>query len=200
MSRGRVVVLAGLVVCFAAGAIVASRTDPFPPGVEDPGSRPSATVTDAPTVATRWVFTLASATRHDLHVGGSCATSWRLRTTLAEAEGGTFAGDGDAESSEATCTTPTAQIQADSIRLLVSGSQVGPVVRIVVREAGRDPEGARDLGGFANTLPEMGFVFQGMGERGRAVDRVTLSDGNLGTYASTNIATLTCIRGCDTQG
>lgn len=32
-----------LLVCAGAGAFVASRTDPFPPGVEDPGARPRTT-------------------------------------------------------------------------------------------------------------------------------------------------------------
>ena len=86
MTKGRWIFAGAVVVAFVAGGVVASRTDPFPPGV-GPTTSPT---TEPPEPAT-WAFTLTSGTRHDLHVGGTCATDWRLRTTIAEGGGGTFA-------------------------------------------------------------------------------------------------------------
>ena len=78
---------------------------------------------------------------------------WVLRTTLSELETGTLAGEGDAVSQgPAVCDTPTAQVEAESIQVIVTGIRTGDTIRIVLREAGRTPVGARDLGGFANTL------------------------------------------------
>lgn len=199
MRRLRVAGLAaGLVVAFAAGAVVASRTDPFPPGVEDPGARPTSAVpTEEPPEAIEWSFGLVSRTRHELHVGGVCQTSWSLRAPLVEDPGGTVAGQGEARSNSASCTTPTAQVQADTITVIVTGLRRGDTITIVLREAGRDPVGARDLGGFANTLPEMRFVFREPARRATALERVDLPDGNLGRYVSISRATLACRSGCE---
>ena len=64
-------------VCAGVGAFVAAHTNPFPPGVEDPGSRPTTpTPTSGASTSQRWSLAMNSATRHDLHVGGSCRSRW----------------------------------------------------------------------------------------------------------------------------
>ena len=90
------------VVVFAAavgaGAFMASRSDPFPPGVEDPGARPTITPTSTPSTPspTIWALEMTSATAHHLHVGGSCRSYWRVRGTITIKPNGTAAGQGSA--------------------------------------------------------------------------------------------------------
>ena len=199
MSRGRRVAMwvGILLLCAAAGAFVASRTDLFSPDVEDGGTSPTPTATVTPAEPVRWTFTMRSRSRHDLYVGGSCATTWTLRTTLTELETGTLAGEGDAVSAgPAVCDTPTAQLEAESIAVIVTGVRTGDTIRIVLREAGREPVGGRDLGGFANTLRDVELVFRDVGTRARTVETVERPDGNLGSYVSVTIAVLACRSGC----
>ena len=196
--RGRIAIwVVVLVVCAGAGAFVASRTDPFSPDVED-GASPSSAVTVSPTPEPiRWAFSMRSRSRHDLYVGGSCATTWVLRTTLSELETGTLAGEGDAvRQGPAVCDTPTAQVEAETIQVIVTGLRDGDTIRLVLREAGREPAGARDLGGFANTIADIELVFRDVGTRGRTTETVDRSDGNLGSYVSITTATLACRSGC----
>ena len=200
MSRGRRVAIGVVVLlgCAGAGAFVASRTDPFSPDVED-GLSPTPTVTVSPTPEpARWAFSMRTRSRHDLYVGGSCSTTWALRTTLSELDTGTLAGEGDAvRQGPAVCDTPTAQVEAETIQVIVTGIHDGGTIRVVLREAGRDPVGARDLGGFANTIPDIELVFRDVSTRGRTTETVERSDGNLGSYGSITTATLICRSGCD---
>ena len=199
MSRGhRIAMWVGiLLLCAAAGAFVASRTDLFSPDVEDGGASPTPTATLTPAEPVRWTFTMRSRSRHDLYVGGSCETTWSLRTTLTELETGTLAGEGDAVSGgPAVCDTPTAQLEAESIAVIVTGARAGATIRLVLREAGREPVGGRDLGGFANTLGDVELVFRDVGTRARTVETVERPDGNLGSYGSVAVATLACRSGC----
>jgi hypothetical protein len=65
----------------AGGAVVAAHTNPFPPGVEDPGQ--VGTVSPSPTTeAARWTGTGQATTEHRLYVGGSCTTTWRFTLVL----------------------------------------------------------------------------------------------------------------------
>ncbi len=190
-----------LLASAGVGAFVASRSDPFPPGVEDPGVRPSST--DASTSPTldpalvRWELTVESRTRHDLHVGGSCHSEWQVQALLTELPTGTVAGEGLATLQEpATCDFPNAQIQAGTIEIRVSGFRREGSMQLEMKEAGRDPIGGRDLGGFANTLGDMTFVFEGLGARATDVVVVERPDGDLGTYVSASRARLRCDEGC----
>ena len=80
MRRGlKIVVWVGVfAVCAGAGAFVAAHTNPFPPGVEDPGARSTTPPSTSPSPASeRWSLAMTSATRHELHVGGASATAYR---------------------------------------------------------------------------------------------------------------------------
>ena len=67
--------------CAGVGAFVAAHTNPFPPGVEDPGVERTPSPTPTPTATpagAAWSGGAGARTRHDLFVGGSCASDWRM--------------------------------------------------------------------------------------------------------------------------
>jgi hypothetical protein len=169
----------------AAGAYTASRSDPFPPGVEDPGARPTATPTRSSSspAATVGDLDMRITSRHVLHVGGSCESDWEVDGTVEIEPSGRVSGQATAKLSEpATCTFPQAQVQTKAIKLLVTGKPVGARLRLGFSESGRTPTGSQDLGGLPNTLsllhpevPEDG---------GTAAVLVGRPDGDLGRYTS----------------
>lgn len=172
-------------VAAGAGAFMASRSDPFPPGVEDPGARPTPTRTaPSPTV---WTIGMVSDTTHRLHVGGTCRSDWGITGTITIQPNGRAAGDANAVlRAPATCDFPQSQVQTKRIRLMVTGRLAGGSLRLSFSEAGRTPVGSQDLGGFTNTLslihPEIRLPAGA--RRGRAIVKATRPDGDLGTYAS----------------
>jgi hypothetical protein len=179
------------IVVFAAfagaGAFVASRSDPFPPGVEDPGARPTTSIPSPTPTSEVWALTMHSATRHRLHVGGSCRSDWQIDGLVTVQPNGTAAGDATARLTRpASCDFPQAQVQTRRIQLVVTGELKGTVLRLAFREAGRSPTGSQDLGGFSNTLREIVPVFhlEADVQRGRATVQATKADGDLGIYGS----------------
>lgn len=173
----------------AAGAFMASRSDPFPPGVEDPGARPTVTPTRTPTPPgpTVWALEMTSATAHHLHVGGSCRSDWQVRGTITIQPNGTAAGQGSAVlSGPATCDFPQSQVQTKKIALVVTGTLAGGSLRLSFSEAGRTPVGSQDLGGFTNTLHWIRPVLRirDGSERATAAAQVSKPDGDLGSYSS----------------
>ena len=100
------------VACAGVGAYVAAHTDPFPPGVDDPGANAAGPVsTEVPSGGI--VVLIDTRTSHDLYVGGRCAISWRIELGLGAADG-TVDGSGVATAkSELRCDEPTAQVQAE---------------------------------------------------------------------------------------
>lgn len=186
-------------VAAAAGAYVAAHTDPFPPGVADPGARPDRTPSSASPVPEplRFDVAMTSDTRHELHVGGTCRTQWRTTGRVTVRDDGSVAGNGVAGvKGKAGCDFSTAQVQTRTIRLKVTGTLDGRVLELHFAEAGRDPKGSQDLGGFTNTLryivPAMKLT---LGE-GEGVVMVREPDGDLGRWVSANRATATCATGC----
>ena len=108
-------------LCAAAGGLLASRTDPFPPGVEDPGSHPaepSGTPTDeAPPI---WTGGLKADTEHRLHVGGTCRSDWRGRYRVVLLEDGSIDGIGGVATPQpwsARCDFDQEQLQVGSVEL-----------------------------------------------------------------------------------
>lgn len=172
----------------AAGAFMASRSDPFPPGVEDPGARPiTPTPTRTPPSPTIWALEMTSATAHHLHVGGSCRSDWRIRGTITIRPDGTAAGQGSAELSQpATCDFPQSQVQTKKIALVVTGKLAEGSLRLSFSEAGRTPVGSQDLGGFTNTLSLIKPVLRirDGSERATASVQASRPDGDLGSYSS----------------
>jgi hypothetical protein len=183
-------------ICAGAGAYVAAHTNPFPPGVEDPGARSPTATSATPAPVSRWSGTMRSRTEHVFHVGGMCATDW-VTTLSFTARDGAVAGQGVARlRGDARCDFPEAQVQARVIRLRVIGTFVQRMLTLrFVRLGGVDPIGSSDLGGFEATVSHV--VLRPRTElHGGAERTVTRPDGDLGTYRSVNRATLTCLSGC----
>ncbi len=159
MGRGvKVAAWAALFLgCAGVGAFVAAHSDPFPPAVDRPSG--SATVSVPPSSATpaapdRWSGSLRSFTYHELYVGGRCSTQWRgsLRFTVDGA--GRIEGSGVARlAGKLECDFPIAQVQAERIRLAVSGRLgTGALVMHLARVA-VEPSGSQDFGGFVGVTP-----------------------------------------------
>ena len=179
------------VVVFAAaagaGAFMASRSDPFPPGVEDPGARPTQSPTHTAPSPTVWVLSMDSDSLHRLHVGGSCRSDWTISGTITMQPSGKAAGDAIAVlRAPAACDFPQSQVQTKKIRLVVTGKLAGGSLRLSFSEAGQAPVGSQDLGGFSNTLSLIRPVIHLSKDarRGRASVKATRPDGDLGTYSS----------------
>jgi hypothetical protein len=182
------------VVVFAAcgglGAFVASRSNPFPPGVEDPGAHATTPPTSAAPAPTSWALTMRIDTQHTLHEGGACRSDWNVSGTIEIQPNGKTSGAADAKlASPAACDFSQSQVQAEAIRIVVSGDRTGGVLRLSFAEAGRTPVGSSDLGGLTNTLR---FIRPAVklppGARsGHARTKVTRSDGDLGSYNSTTL-------------
>jgi hypothetical protein len=193
----KVVVWVGVFsVCAGAGAYVAAHTNPFPPGVDDPGARSTTPTSSAPSVVPRWTGTMRSRTEHVFHVGGSCLTEWRTEFTFA-VRAGTIRGRGVARLvGDASCDFPEVQVQTRALRLRVAGAVVDRSVTVrFVRIGPADPIGSDDLGGFTATLSRI-VLRPGLAAAGNAERTVSVPDGDLGVYRSVNRATLTCTRGC----
>ncbi len=173
--------------CVGAGAYMASRSDPFPPGVTDPGERPSVTPTHTPPSPAVWTLTMDSATRHTLHVGGSCRSDWQIEGSITIQPKGTTAGHATARlQGPVSCDFPQSQVQTKAIELVLTGTLVGNGLRLALSEAGRSPVGSQDLGGFTNTLSLIRPTFQlsGGSDAARASVNAARPDGDLGTYRS----------------
>jgi hypothetical protein len=174
--------------CAGIGAFVASRSNPFPPGVEDPGARTTPPPTSAPPAPTSWTLTMRADTQHTLHEGGACRSDWNVSGAIEIEPNGKTSGAADAKlAAPAACDFAQSQVQAKAIRLVVTGTHADGVLRLSFSEAGRTPVGSSDLGGLTNTLRFIHPVVKlPPGARaGRATTKVTRSDGDLGSYTST---------------
>jgi hypothetical protein len=183
------------VVCAGAGAYVAAHTNPFPPGVEDPGARPASSTTSPTPPPQRWNLVMGNSTRHELHVGGSCRSGWRTTGVIRIAPDGSVTGQAEARLLRWGCDFPVAQIQTRSVALEVSGS-LG--ARLVVRfsAGGSRPTGSQDLGGFVPTLPELRPSIELSGGHGGAPASASLPDGDLGRYVNEGEIQLDCATAC----
>ena len=171
--------------CAGAGAYVAAHSDPFPPGVEDPGARPTGSdgaVDPTPAEGT-WLVRMDVRTFHDLYVGGRCAANWGVDLGVA-VTGDVIDGAGAATlKGEIRCEEPNVQVQAERIELRAVGDVTGGELRFRLEETGRTPVGAQDLAGFVKTLPTLRFELPA--EAGSTADLdVTVPDGDRGTYGA----------------
>jgi hypothetical protein len=135
------------------GAYLAAHTDPFPPGVEDPGERPSPTATPTPD-ATRWGGTLEADTVHELLAGHSCSTSWHASFSFAVGPTDRVLGRGVARlNGRLQCGFPVAQVQAKRVAFSVRGRTVQDALLLrFVDPQIRAPAGAGDFAGFVATV------------------------------------------------
>lgn len=196
-------------ICAAAGAWVASRTDPFPPGVEDPGARPTAEPSGTPEAPRPpvWEGSFTAPTEHRLHVGGSCRSEWTGSYRVLLLDDGSVEGiDGVAtlEPGSARCDFEQDQLQSEVVTLSVSGTWEAKGertwLRVRFRERGREPSGSLDVGGLLATIgvvrPEIGPVFDAPFDELGDVRRVRVPDGNQGVYEATYAFVASCHRGC----
>ena len=172
--------------CAGVGAFVASRSNPFPPGVEDPGAHPTPTQPAPPP----WTLTMRVNTRHTLHEGGACRSDWNVSGAIEIQADGTASGTADATlAAPASCDFAQSQVQAKEIRLDVTGTRAAGVLRLSFAEGARTPAGSTDLGGFTSTLRLVHPVVKlpPGAKAGHATTKVTRSDGDLGFYSSTTL-------------
>jgi hypothetical protein len=181
------------VVAAGLGAFAASRSNPFPPGVEDPGARPVGTSTSAtpgqssPAGSQAWSLRMVSKTRHRLHEGGACTSNWVTTGGLATVSQGEIEGDAVAELVPPSgCPFSQAQVQTDTVTLRVVGELDGGRIRLSFTETGRSPAGSQDLGGFVATLPRISPVLRIVDVRDETVAAAVKPDGDQGSYASVN--------------
>ncbi len=147
-----------LLLCAGVGAFIASRTNPFPPGVRDPVALPSESPSPSTVDLVRWSLTMASRTTHTYHVGGSCRSDWHLEGEIELTESGRVDGRGVARLQPgAKCDFPSAQVQARRVVVAIVGIRDGDELDLRFQDAGRKPAGSQDLGGFLKTLETLRF-------------------------------------------
>jgi hypothetical protein len=186
--------------CAGAGAYVAGHTNPFPPGVEDPGARPPETVTPTGTssspVGSRDVATgsLTARSTHRLHYGGSCRSDWRGTWKVVLGPDGRIS-DGQAIArlvpGTAGCDFTQAQVQTERVDLAVTGTwSRGGADQLRVKLRFVDPRvspiGSQDLGGLLATLPDI----QPVVTSAQARIRSTKPDGDEGSYVASYVVAL----------
>jgi len=184
--------------CAGAGAFVAAHTNPFPPGVEDPGARPTTPVPTSAAETQRWNLVMISTTRHDLHVGGSCRSGWRTTGVLTVQPNGIASADAQAVLRGWGCDFPVAQVQTRSVKLAVSGRPLDGRLNLRFHErvGGQSPKGSQDLGGLVETLSLLDLEVELAGEADRAAATVSRPDGDLGRYVNESRIQLDCATGC----
>jgi hypothetical protein len=155
-----------LLACAGVGAFIASRSNPFPPGVPDPGASSPSRSPESNEPAARWTLGMVSRTTHTFRVGGSCKSNWRMRTRISVDDDGRVRGRGTARLLPgATCDFPSAQVQTERVAMKVAGARDGDELRLRFRETDRSPVGSQDLGAFLKLLPRMRMA---VGERAGA--------------------------------
>jgi hypothetical protein len=175
--------------CAGVGAFVASRSNPFPPGVEDPGAHQTLTPTPTQPAPTAWDLSMHVDSQHTLHEGGACRSDWDVSGTIEIQPNGKASGVADAKvAAPASCDFAQSQVQTKELRLVITGTRAAGVLKLSFSEGGRTPVGSQDLGGFTNTLHFIQPVVKlpADAQRGNAATKVTRSDGDLGSYSSTS--------------
>jgi hypothetical protein len=142
-----------LLACAGVGAFIGSRSNPFPPGVPDPGAQPSDGPSPSPPELDEWPITMVSRTTHTFRVGGSCTSVWRVKGTLSISVTDRITGRGVARLQRgAGCDFPSAQVQAERVLVEFLGRRGGENLDLRFRDVGRMPAGSQDLGAFVKTL------------------------------------------------
>ena len=182
--------------CAAVGAVVAANTNPFPPGVDDPGERSGAASTpatgDPPGPTGAWLVRIDIRTYHDLLVGGRCAANWRIDIGIAVADGPIESAGTATLKSELRCDEPTAQVQAERIDLRAVGVLRGGELRFRLEEVGRSPAGSQELSGFLETIPTVRIAIAARDGATAAFD-VERPDGGQGTFGAVGDAVVTAM-------
>jgi hypothetical protein len=171
-----------LAACAGVGAFIASRSNPFPPGVDDPGAQALPTGSEGPT-SVRWTGSGTLETTHRLFVGGSCRTNWRLRASIRE-EGSQLTGRATASLiGDARCDFPTAQSQTQKAVLDVAGRVRGSTWRLQHAASAREPAGSIDLGALLPLLDRMRIELRVQAQQVTGTLSMNVPDGDRGSYA-----------------
>jgi hypothetical protein len=180
-----------LLLCAGVGAFVASRSNPFPPGVPDPGAVPSESPSPTPTPVEVEVrsLRLVSRTTHTYHVGGSCTSDWEMDTALRIASSGRVRGRGVARLRPGdACDFPSAQVQARRIVLRIVGRRDGRRLAFRFVTGGVLPPGSQDLGGFLETVETLRFSLPDRTARETKSKQIATPNGDV--FASTTTVRL----------
>jgi len=188
-----IVWVAAFAVAAGAGAFVASRSNPFPPGVEDPGARPTATPASSSAAGpVAWRLAMTSETEHRLHEGGACRSDWVTKGYAVVRPNGKATGTATAKVQPgAGCSFPQSQVQLTTVELDISGALAGSTLTLSFDEAGSSPVGGHDLGGFVATLPVIDPDISMGSETGEGTAKASVADGDQGAYVSQNEVQLT---------
>jgi hypothetical protein len=177
-----------LLLCAGIGAFVASRSNPFPPGVPDPGAVPSES--PSPSEVEVRSLRLVSRTAHTYHVGGSCTSDWEMATDVRISPAGRVRGSGVARLRPGNaCDFPSAQVQARRVVLRVTGRTNGAEVVIRFRTGKVIPSASQDLGAFVDTIETVRFSLTGRAvARQSKAKQITTPNGDV--FASTTTVRL----------
>lgn len=174
---------------FAVGAVIAAHSDPFPPGVTDPGAAVTSTTPPPTPAGTTLTGTLDLRTVHTLYVGGACRTNWRGTLSLQEDSTGTVVtGTGTLDLLGGLhCDFPAVQVQTKTITVSVAGSVKGQRVSLMLTDTGRDPKASSDFGGLAHTVE---FLKLSVLTGGSQQVHASRYDGDRGTYTAAGTFTV----------
>lgn len=153
--RLKIVLLIGAFLAAAGvGAYLAAHTDPFPPGVEDPGERSSPSSSPSAPSDARWGGTFEADTVHELLAGHTCTTSWQASLSFTIDAADRVVGRGVARlHGGLKCGFPVAQVQAKRIAFRVLGRSVGDGLELRFLDPEiKAPAGAGDFAGFVATV------------------------------------------------
>ena len=186
-------------VCAGVGAFVAAHTNPFPPGVADPGSRPTTPAPTSPApVDQRWSFGMITTSYHQFHVGGRCRSAWETTGALTIDADGTAIGRATSRLIKAlpACDFPVAQVQTRTVGLAIAGERRGKLLILHLTEVSRAPTGSQDLGGFTSTLRLIVPTVKLGGRMPHASAVAKRPDGDLGFFTSESGYHIACTAGC----
>ena len=180
--------------CFAVGAVIAAHSDPFPPGVTDPGATVAPTQSPSRASGPTLTGTLRLQSVHNLYVGGACRTNWQGTITVQQDAAGSVSGTGSFHlAGGLRCDFSVIQVQAKTVHVGVTGSVKGTRVTLVLAEAGSDPKASSDFGGLTHTVQLLRLAAPLGGQQQVHASR---SDGDRGTYTTTGTFTVSCTANC----
>jgi hypothetical protein len=84
------------------------------------------------------------------------------------------------------CDFPTAQLQSEELKIVGEGRLHGKEFVFTISEAGRQPVGSKDYGGFTNTLNFLRFRVPAEEGASVAVSFTRPADAGRGEYGSVN--------------
>ncbi len=189
------------------GALVASHSNPFPPGVADPGAAHNVSVSATPNTphatGPRYRGTLESSTYHQLYVGGRCTSHWRASFAFTVGEG-KVTGTGTAKRvGGLVCSFRIAQPEIRTIDVKVVGTVGAGTAHLRLVEVQHAPLGSSDFGGFTGTVLSGGplsvldvpIATGANGSHASAPTKLTLhrlDEEGRGTYVSVNRVRIVC--------